>query len=149
MPGLIPRRRRKAGSGPPATALIAWIGTDPYLRSAVAQIQSKRRETDLPQPANTSLAKAAAAACFIVVCGTVLSITAIISDGLLLPLLPDQITAPPPVFAQSNAGTPGFCFAPDQLDSYVRPPAASPPVHPVPACLPDKSAGSACVPSRP
>jgi hypothetical protein len=148
VPGMIPRRRRKAGSGPPATALIAWIGTDPYLRSAVAQIQSKRRETDLSQPANTAFAKATAAACFIVVCGTVLSITAIISDGLLLPLLPNQVTAPP-VFAQSNAGTPSPCLAPDQLDSYVRPIAASPPVHPVPACLPDKSAGSACVPSRP
>ncbi len=91
--GLTPRHRRKAGSGPPATALIAWIETDPHLRNATAAT-SHRRETDIPPPADTRTARAAVAACFVLVCGAVLGITAAISDGLVLPLVPPQSRQP-------------------------------------------------------
>lgn len=101
MHGLIPRHRRKAGSGPPAIALIAWIGTDPHLRSATAAA-SHRRDTDPPLPANARPAKAAVAACFVLACGVVLGITAAINDGLVVPLGPRQ-SRPPAVLDQSPA----------------------------------------------
>ncbi len=100
---LIPRHRRKAGSGPPATALIAWISADPHLRSAVAQAGSHRRDIDLPPPATTRLARAAVAACFVLTCSAVLGSTAIMSDALLSPL-PSGGTASN-VLGQSNADT--------------------------------------------
>jgi hypothetical protein len=77
---LIPRHRRKAGSGPPANALIAWIGTDPYLRDAAATA-SYRRWTALPTPSSTRSAGAAVVTCFALACAAVLGITAIISHG--------------------------------------------------------------------
>ena len=80
MDRLIPRHRRKAGSGPPASALIAWIGTDPYLREAAATA-SYRREIALPLPSNTRSAKMAAVICSMLACGAVLGITEIISHG--------------------------------------------------------------------
>jgi hypothetical protein len=101
--GLIPRHRRKAGSGPPATALIAWISADPHLRSAVARAGSHRRDIDLPPPAITRLARAAVAACFVLSCSAVLGSTAIMSDGLLSPL-PSRGTESN-VLGQSNADT--------------------------------------------
>ncbi|MFY9806167.1 MAG: hypothetical protein WAK86_02755, partial [Pseudonocardiaceae bacterium] len=54
--------RRKAGSGPPANALIAWIGADPRLRGTVVSGVSHRRETVLPPPAATRGARAVVAA---------------------------------------------------------------------------------------
>lgn len=80
MHGLTPRHRRKAGSGPPADALIAWIGTDTYLREAAATA-SYRRWTALPMPSNTRSAGAAVVTCFALACAAVLGITAIISHG--------------------------------------------------------------------
>jgi hypothetical protein len=77
---LVPRHRRKAGSGPPATALIAWIGTDTYLREAAATA-SYRRWMAWPMPSNTRSAGAAVVACFTLACTAVLGITAIISHG--------------------------------------------------------------------
>jgi hypothetical protein len=77
---LVPRHRRKVGSGPPANALIAWIGTDTYLRDAAATA-SYRRWTALPMPSNTRSAGAAVVTCFALACTAVLGITAIISHG--------------------------------------------------------------------
>jgi hypothetical protein len=77
---LVPRHRRKAGSGPPANALIAWIGTDTYLRDAAATL-SYRRWMALPMPSNTRSAGAAVVTCFALACTAVLGITAIISHG--------------------------------------------------------------------
>ncbi|MGB6226143.1 MAG: hypothetical protein WBF76_12475, partial [Pseudonocardiaceae bacterium] len=105
MHGLTSRHRRKAGSGPPANALIAWIGADPYLRSVVA---SRRREIAAPLPPNSRAAKAAIAACFVLASGAVLGITAIVNDGLVAPLATD----PPPVLSQDNAAVPGPAAAP-------------------------------------
>ena len=80
MHALTPRHRRKAGSGPPANALIAWISTDPYLRDA-ATTARHRREIDLPLLSDTRSAKAAVAACFVLACAAVLGITEIVSHG--------------------------------------------------------------------
>ena len=80
MHALMPRHRRKAGSGPPANALIAWISTDPYLRDA-ATTASHRREIDLPLLCGTRSAKAAVAACLVLACATVIGITEIVSHG--------------------------------------------------------------------
>lgn len=80
MDRLVPRHRRKAGSGPPAHALIAWIGTDPYLREAAATA-SYQREIALPLPSRIRSAKMAVVACFVLACGAVLGITTIISHG--------------------------------------------------------------------
>lgn len=102
MHGLTPRHRRKAGSGPPASALIAWIGADPHLRNAVAAAASRRRETDLPPPANTRAARAAVIACFVLACGAVLGVTATINDGLLVPFK----NSTPAVLGQNNAAAP-------------------------------------------
>jgi hypothetical protein len=98
--GLSSRHRRKAGSGPPANALIAWIGADPHLRSVVA---SHRRETDRPLPPHTRAAKTAVVACFVLTGGAVLGITAAVNDGLLAPLA----SSPSPVLTQDNAAAPG------------------------------------------
>ena len=80
---LTARHRRKAGSGPPATALIPWIGTEPHPRSGTRSGRH-RWHTELPRPANTRSAAAAVAACFLLVCGAILGITATISDEFLL-----------------------------------------------------------------
>lgn len=106
MHGLIPRHRRKAGSGPPAIALIAWIGADRRLRSAVENAQSHRRDTDLAAPANTRWATVAVAACFVLVCGAILSITATMSDGV------SGGSSALPMPGQANAATPGQAVPP-------------------------------------
>ncbi len=87
------RHRRKAGSGPPANALIAWIGADPRLRGVAA---SHRRRTVASPPPHTRAAKAAVAACFALVGGGILGITAIVNDGLVAPLA----SSPSPVPSQ-------------------------------------------------
>lgn len=51
-----PRHRRKTGSGPAANALIAWIGTDPYLREA-ATLALLRRATAAPAPSHTRISR--------------------------------------------------------------------------------------------
>jgi len=100
--GLAPRHRRKAGSGPPASALIAWVGADPHLRRALAAAAGRRRETDLPSPANTRAAKAAVVACFVLACGAVLGVTATVNDGHLVP----PTTSPSALLGQSDAAVP-------------------------------------------
>lgn len=90
---LTARHRRKAGSGPPANALIAWISADPHLRSVAA---SHRRRTVASLPPHPRAAKAAVAACFALVGGGILAITAIVNDGLVAPLA----SSPSPVLSQ-------------------------------------------------
>ena len=106
MYGLKPRHRRKAGSGPPADALIAWIGADPYLRDA-AVTANHRREIALPPPANSRAARAAVAACFVLTFSAVLSITTL-SDGLVVPREPNTL-APP---RQDSVTVPGQGITP-------------------------------------
>ena len=91
MPGLTPRHRRKSGSGPPASALIAWISTDPYLRDTAATV-CHRHQMDLVGLSRARATKAAAAACFVVTCIAVLGISTIISHGRAA--TPLQIAAP-------------------------------------------------------
>jgi hypothetical protein len=78
------RHRRKAGSGPPAAALIAWIGADARRCSTTAATLSRRHEIDLPPSATVGPARAAVAG-LVLICGTVLAATASISEGLLEP----------------------------------------------------------------
>jgi hypothetical protein len=104
--GLIPRHRRKAGSGPPATALIAWIGADPQLRSAVDNAASHRRDTRRTRRAYTRSITAAVAACFALTCGAILSIAATMSDGV-----PGASTTLP-LPSQASAATPGQAVSP-------------------------------------
>lgn len=75
-----PRHRRKAGSGPPASALIAWLSTDPYLRDA-ATTASHRREIGMPLLSETRSAKAATAVCFVLACAALVGVTEIVSHG--------------------------------------------------------------------
>jgi hypothetical protein len=104
--GLKPRHRRKAGSGPPANALIAWIGADPYLRDA-AVTANHRREIALPPPTNSRTARAAVAACFVLAFSAVLSITTL-SDGLVVPRETNTL-APP---SQDSVTVPGQGITP-------------------------------------
>jgi hypothetical protein len=114
--GLTPRHRRKAGSGPPASALIAWIGADPHLRNTGAAAKH-RRDTDLPSPPNTRTARAAVTACFVLACGAVLGVTATVNDGNPIP----RKGGTPPALAQDTNA------APDQGTSSVWPvPVVSP-----------------------
>jgi len=53
-----PRHRRKTGSGPAANALIAWIGSDPYLCEA-ATLAVLRRATAAPAPAHARISPTA------------------------------------------------------------------------------------------
>lgn len=92
---LTARHRRKAGSGPPANALIAWVSADPHLRSVAA---SHRRRTVASLPPHTRAAKAAVAACFALVGGGILGITAIVNDDLVAPLA----SSPSPVLSQDT-----------------------------------------------
>jgi hypothetical protein len=102
---LTARHRRKAGSGPPANALIAWIGADPHLRTVAA---SHRRRTAASLPSNTLAVKAAAAACFALAGGGILGISTIVNDGLVAPLT----SSPSPVLSQdtgpSRTAAPGY-----------------------------------------
>ncbi len=71
MPTPTPRHRRKAGSGPPAAALIAWIGTD-------------RREPDLRPPANSRSARNIVASVALA-CSAVVAVTVSTAAGVLGP----------------------------------------------------------------
>jgi hypothetical protein len=104
---LIPRHRRKAGSGPPANALIAWIGADPYLREAAATA-SYQREITLPLPSRTRSAKAAVVVCFVLSCGAVLGITTIISHGRSADQLKIATPTPPTGSAPDQESSSSF-----------------------------------------
>lgn len=130
------RHRRKAGSGPPANALIAWISSDPHLRSVAA---SHRRGTGASLSPHTHAAKAAVAACLALAGGGILGITTIVNDGLVAPLA----TKPSPVLNQdaepgrAAAGGPGAGIQPNPMivpapvtteSMVVHPPSPRPPV---------------------
>ena len=95
-----PRHRRKAGSGPPASALIAWLSTDPYLRD-VATTVSHRREIAVPLLSETRSAKAATAVCFVLACAALVGITEIASHGRAV--AQDTITTAHPIVAMTPA----------------------------------------------
>lgn len=130
------RHRRKAGSGPPANALIAWISSDPHLRSVAA---SHRRGTGASLSPHTRAAKAAVAACLALAGGGILGITTIVNDGLVAPLA----TKPSPVLNQdaepgrAAVGGPGAGVQPNPMivpapvtteSMVVHPPSPRPPV---------------------
>lgn len=114
MYGLKSRHRRKAGSGPPAYALIAWIGADPYLRNA-AVTANHRREIALPPPASSRAARAAVAACFVLAFSAVLSISTL-SDGLVVPRETKSL-APPGQHTTTAPSHPITPLLPDGLES--------------------------------
>lgn len=95
-----PRHRRRAGSGPPAIALIAWISTDPYLRDAATTV-SHRREIAMPLLSGTRSAKAAAAVCFVLACAALVGITEIVSHGRAV--AQDTIATAPRIFPVTQA----------------------------------------------
>lgn len=141
---LRPRHRRKAGFGPPAKALIAWIVTDPYLRQAAAAASYRRTIDRLPS--HTRSATAAVAACFVLACGTVLGITAIINHGrtgaqypIATPPLADHgiAAAPPPEsvpITPAEVGPhPVISSGPAAVGPMLADPAASPPTAVPPA----------------
>lgn len=87
VPRPTPRHRRRAGSGPPAAALIAWIGTDARRYGTANSV----REPELRPPASTRPARNTAASVALV-CGAVLAVTASATEGILGPS--DATTAP-------------------------------------------------------
>lgn len=80
VPKPTPRHRRKAGSGPPAAALIAWIGTD-------------RREPDLRPSSNYRSARNIVASVALA-CGAVLAVTVSTAAEVLGPR---DATTPPTI----------------------------------------------------
>ena len=113
------RHRRKTGSGPPANALIAWVGTDPYLRDAVTTA-SHRREVALPLPCRSRSATAAMAVCFVLACGATVGIVEIISHGRSGQLT----TTPPPVAGQDRPTASGADALPFLPADGASPPGA-------------------------
>lgn len=79
VPRPTPRHRRKAGSGPPAAALIAWLGTD-------------RGEPDLRRPSNSRSARTVASVAL--ACGAVVAVTVSTAAGVLGPR---DATTPPTI----------------------------------------------------
>jgi hypothetical protein len=80
VPRPTPRHRRKAGSGPPAAALIAWIGTG-------------RREPDLHPPSNSRSGRNVVASVALA-CGAVVAVTVSTAAGVLGPR---DATTPPAI----------------------------------------------------
>jgi hypothetical protein len=126
--GLTPRHRRKAGSGPPASALIAWIGADPYLRHTAATV-CHRHQINLIALSHARATRAACAACFVMACAAVLGISAIISHGRASAR--SQVAAPNPASSSiSSAEAGSFAMAspaPAAIAPMLAQPAASPP----------------------
>lgn len=125
MPIPTPRHRRKAGSGPPAAALIAWIGADARLYSAAAATADCQYKTDL-RPSATARPARAPTASFALVCGALLAAAASISQGLWGP---NEAALPPPVVPQDRDTQPDR-HAPPNLPKQVQP---IPEVSPAPA----------------
>ena len=159
MYGPRPRHRRKAGSGPPADALIAWIGADPYLRNATVTA-NHRREIALPPPANSRTARAAVAGCFVLAFSAVLSITTL-SDGLVVPRETPTLAPPsrnpvavprqpdPALIPGPSAVTPATLGDPPLGDPPLGdPPLGSPQPNPAPSrgAVADHPTGESSVP---
>jgi hypothetical protein len=132
--GLTPRHRRKAGSGPPASALIAWISADPYLRHTAATV-CHQRQISLTALSHARATRAACAACFVMVCVTVLGISAIISHGRAS--VRSQVAAPNPASPSISSAESGSVAlaspAPAAIAPMLAQPAASPPATVPPA----------------
>jgi hypothetical protein len=95
-----PRHHRKAGSGPAADALIAWIGTDPYLREAAA-LAFWRRVAAASPLSLTRYVRAAVVACCVLTGGAVLSMTTLNDERGEA----QHKMAPPPLVDQSGAAS--------------------------------------------
>jgi hypothetical protein len=98
VPRPTPHHRRKAGSGPPAAALIAWIGTDPRWGSAAA---TRERRHDRRAPANFRSARNVVASVALV-CGAVLAVTVSTTQAVLGP----HEATTPPVSSQEHQAEP-------------------------------------------
>lgn len=103
MPRPISRHRRKAGSGPPAAALIAWIGADAHPYRAAGSPGDCVREPGLLVTAR-SRSTGNVAAGVALVCGTVLAVTATTTQEIVGPL--DATTSP--VIPQARPGQAGL-----------------------------------------
>ncbi len=122
VPRPTPRHRRKAGSGPPAAALIAWIGTHPRRGNNAATAAEGAGEPDLRPPASAGSARKVAASVALV-CGAVIAVTASTTEGILGP----RDTTTTPVSPQAGPGR-----APDQTAPGLA-------AHPVPAMQVEKN----------
>jgi hypothetical protein len=98
VPRPTPHHRRKAGSGPPATALIAWIGTDPRRRSATAEGGHKHAPRS---PASFRAARNVVASVALI-CGAVLAVTVSATEAVLAP----RGATTPPVTSQDHQAAP-------------------------------------------
>lgn len=130
MPRPNPRHRRKAGSGPPAAALIAWIGTH-NRQSSNAAATAVGVRPELRPPASTRPARNVAASVALL-CGAVLAVAATTTQGVLGP----HDAATTPVIPQARPGL----AAPNQTAPNLAEP-------PVPAKQVDQS--MAFVPAPP
>ena len=95
VPRPTPRHRRKAGSGPPAAALIAWIGTD-------------RREPYLRPPSNSRYARNVVAGVALA-CGAVVAVTVSTAAEVLGPrdaATPPTVPQAPPIPADQVSPNP-------------------------------------------
>lgn len=135
MPRPTPRHRRKAGSGPPAAALIAWIGTHPRRCNNAAAAEGAY-EPDLRPPASAGPARKVAASVALI-CGAVLAVTASTTEGILGP----RDTTTTPVIPQAGAGH----SAPGQTAPGQTAPGLA--EHPVPALQVDKNMAFAPAPA--
>jgi hypothetical protein len=115
VPRPTPRHRRKAGSGPPAAALIAWIGTDP--RRCDAATAEGGRKPDLRPPARFRSTRNVAAGVALV-CGAILAVMASTTEAVLAP----REATTPPVIQQDHQAAPPIPA--QQVDPN---PVASPP----------------------
>jgi hypothetical protein len=120
-----PRRHRKAGSGPAADALIAWIGADPYLREA-ATVAIWRRVATASPLCRTCFVRAAVVACCVLTVGAVLSMITLSDEPSVAQ---HKIASPPPVGHSSGAGSG------PTLSLTVSAHGGSPPVLSIPAPL--------------
>ena len=101
MPRPTPHHRRKAGSGPPATALIAWIGTDPRRRSATTATAEGGHKHAPRSPASFRSARNVVASVALI-CGAVLAVTLSATEAVLAP----RGATTPPVISQDHQAAP-------------------------------------------
>jgi hypothetical protein len=101
VPRPTPHHRRKAGSGPPATALIAWIGTDPRRHSATAATAEGGHKHAPRSPASFRSARNVVASVALI-CGAVLAVTVSATKAVLAP----RGATTPPAISQDHQAAP-------------------------------------------
>ncbi len=139
MPRPTHRHRRKAGSGPPAAALIAWIGTDSQRCSTTNSVY----QADLPPPASSRPVRNVAASVALA-CGAVLAVAVGTTEVVLGP--PEATT--PQALPQDHLTYPGDTTypgpdptGPNPTGSYqAAPPVAAQQVDPDPVTSPAPAA---------